>query len=433
MSSTKSTIILDKHHKINANDLISVLDGKLLAQIATDTNVDFHARKLKGATMLKLIMEGILMFDNNLSLGNLKSYYESDFFVNVSNAVNGESISKAAISKRMRSLNPDFSKQLYESAAMIWGNKLDDQHAEIIKGLDIEAVDSTMVRESARILKHGISVGRKGSNENPRLHVKYTVGFNGKYATEAIVRTIPRYADEDNALGEAIISMTRNNPFTSEKSIYVFDRGIKGGDLIASFESGNIRFVGRMNSNRRLYYVSESEAPVGELPENSTLIKDQIVRIYGKDHHKLLSNKFRVVSVDLGYEIGRRAGRKRKGERVLTLITDELKLSVAELLEIYRFRWKIEVFFKYLKQHFDLSHLMSGSEIGLTNMIYLSLLTALLVKTYCFLNSTRASYAQKIIWMELGNGIGKYIREQCHYCPHQSLDRQSSNIPTKIS
>lgn len=406
-----------KIDRINANDLVAELDAKTLADIALNTNVDFHARKLRGETMLKLFIEGILMFDNNLSLSTLKSYYQTDAFVLTCNLVNGESISKAGLSKRLASLNPDYFKEVYISAVKTWGAMLDKSSTDLIKGLDLEAIDSTLVRETTHILKTGISAGLIGSKKKESLQVKYTMGFNGKYATEAIVRLLPKYASEENSLGEAIIDMVRKNPFTSANSVYIFDRGISSSKLMASFENENIRFVGRVNARRRTKFVRKSSAPVGELPQGVTLIKDEIVQIYGKDAHNPLPNHMRVISVDLGYEIGRRSYKKSNVETTLSVITDEFDLSVSEILEIYRYRWKIEVFFKFLKQHFDFKHLMSGSENGLTNMLYLTLITALLVKTYCVLNAVRAKNTPMFIWMELDQGVIGYVKSQCFQNP----------------
>ena len=96
----------------------------------------------------------------------------------------------------------------------------------------------------------------------------------------------------------------------------------------------------------------------------------------------------------------------------MTLITDELELSVSEIMEIYRFRWTIEVFFKFLKQNLNFSHLLSGSENGLTVILYLTLIEALLLKTYCALNECGPKLATTEIWLQLGEGIADYIAER---------------------
>lgn len=426
---------METDRKLTANTLLSMINEETLSNIAVNTNANFHARKLTGEIMLQLIMQGILLFDNNLSQGVLKSYYESEAFLGVIKVVGRLDISKAAISKRIASLPSEYYRQIYESAVEKWVTFTESFGVESVDGLDLEAIDSTLVKQTTKILKEGIKGGRKknSDNENP-MHVKYTMGFNGKFATEAIVRLLPKYADEDNALGEAIINMVKNNPFTSTKSVYIFDRGIKGGNLITEFAEDNIRFVGRMNSNRRLEVLEKSSAPTGELPAGCTLLRDDIVNIYGKKHKRPLPTKLRVISVDLGKEIGKRSKGKKSTDTVITLITDEMEMSVAELLEIYRFRWKIEVFFKFLKQHFDLSHLMCGNENGLTSLIYITLLTALLVKIYCAINHTHIKTAQRSIWFEFREHINREIVKEVLRREGDRLDlHDGDKITIKIS
>ena len=53
-----------------------------------------------------------------------------------------------------------------------------------------------------------------------------------------------------------------------------------------------------------------------------------------------------------------------------------------ELAALYRKRWDIEVFFKFIKQHLTYSHLISRCENGIKAMIYMSLIAALLLMWY---------------------------------------------------
>lgn len=274
----------------------------------------------------------------------------------------------------------------------------------------LESVDSSMVAQTTKILSTGIHAGGREGGENGRKGVKYTLTYDGISSSYAVVHTLPKYADEDNALGEALLSMIKKDSVTKTSPIYVFDRGIKGGALLADFNPQGLRFVGRLNNNRRMDVLEDSIAPIGNMPSGMSLISDKKVRIYGRNSHTPLSPIFRVVKIDLGHEIGARSrGRRNKTETVLTLITDEMELSVEELMEIYRFRWCIEVFYKFLKQNLNFSHLISGSENGLTVILYLTLLAAVLLKTYCALNDCGPKLATTKIWLELGEGIYDYI------------------------
>ena len=54
----------------------------------------------------------------------------------------------------------------------------------------------------------------------------------------------------------------------------------------------------------------------------------------------------------------------------------------AEVLELYRKRWDIETFFKFLKQQLGYEHLTSRSENGIRVMIWMTLIAAVLLIWY---------------------------------------------------
>lgn len=419
-----------KTDKINVNRILEMLDTDALAGFALQTNVDFHARKLQGLELLKLHLQGTFLYGNKLSQAAMKGFYESGYFIGTAGKIGGETITKAAISKRLRNINPEFFRLVYDNAAQKWSPILEKCQKEVIPGLRIQAVDSSIVAQTTRILSSGIHAGGRDGGENGRKGVKYTMAYDGIDVDYAAVHTLPGYADEDNALGEAILSMVKKDETTRASSIYTFDRGVKGGQLISDFKSEGLRFVGRLNNNRKLDVVEDSRAPVGELPAGSRLVSDSMVRIYGSDTHKPLPQIFRVIKVDLGHAIGSRSRNRKRTETVLTLITDELELPVSEIMEIYRFRWTIEVFFKFLKQNLNFSHLLSGSENGLTVILYLTLIEALLLKTYCALNECGPRLGTTEIWLQLGEGIIDYIAERkCKTSTSENLANSSDSQP----
>jgi hypothetical protein len=56
--------------------------------------------------------------------------------------------------------------------------------------------------------------------------------------------------------------------------------------------------------------------------------------------------------------------------------------SFGELLELYRRRWEIELFFKFVKQHLSYDHLTSRNANGITVMIWMALIAAVLLIWY---------------------------------------------------
>jgi len=69
---------------------------------------------------------------------------------------------------------------------------------------------------------------------------------------------------------------------------------------------------------------------------------------------------------------------KKSGEPIW-FVTNNKELSAQEIAAIYKQRWEIEVFIKFLKQHLNLNHLVSRTENGLKVMMYMTMILAILI------------------------------------------------------
>ncbi len=63
--------------------------------------------------------------------------------------------------------------------------------------------------------------------------------------------------------------------------------------------------------------------------------------------------------------------------------TDRHDLTAEQIATIYKLRWTIEDFFKWLKEHLNVYHLIASSEYGLLVQIFSGLITYLLLAIYC--------------------------------------------------
>ena len=63
-------------------------------------------------------------------------------------------------------------------------------------------------------------------------------------------------------------------------------------------------------------------------------------------------------------------------------MTNEFELSAKEIADYYRKRWDIEVFFRFLKQELNLSHLVSMNKNGIEVMIYMTMIASMLLLIY---------------------------------------------------
>ena len=66
-------------------------------------------------------------------------------------------------------------------------------------------------------------------------------------------------------------------------------------------------------------------------------------------------------------------------KKPIVLLTNDFTRTADEIGEIYRRRWRIELFFKWLKQHLHLTSFLGCSRNAIENHLYIALILALLL------------------------------------------------------
>jgi IS4 transposase len=59
-----------------------------------------------------------------------------------------------------------------------------------------------------------------------------------------------------------------------------------------------------------------------------------------------------------------------------------LNVSALEVADIYKLRWDIELFFRFLKQNMHFDHLLSRKEHTINIVMYMSLISASMIYVY---------------------------------------------------
>ncbi|WP_317040116.1 transposase [Pedobacter rhizosphaerae] len=70
-------------------------------------------------------------------------------------------------------------------------------------------------------------------------------------------------------------------------------------------------------------------------------------------------------------------------------MTNILDLSAIDITLLYKSRWDIEIFFKFLKQELNFSHLINRSENGIMVVLYTTMIAATLLLTYKEINGLK--------------------------------------------
>jgi len=90
------------------------------------------------------------------------------------------------------------------------------------------------------------------------------------------------------------------------------------------------------------------------------------------------------------------------------LITSLLDLSADQICLLYRYRWTIEIVFRWLRQTLELDHLMSHDPVGIVRQILVALIVwGLLV----IANQDVGKLSPKQLWRQLQADIHQAVLE----------------------
>lgn len=145
-------------------------------------------------------------------------------------------------------------------------------------------------------------------------------------------------------------------------AFYVMDRGYLDFERLYILHQASSFFVTRAKSNFKFRRVLSR--PVDR---NTGLICDQLIELivfYSKQ----------------GYPERLRRIRYRDDEgRTLVFLTNNLALPASTICELYRQRWHVELFFKWIKQHLRIQRFFGNSENAVKTQIWTAVATYVLV------------------------------------------------------
>ena len=165
---------------------------------------------------------------------------------------------------------------------------------------------------------------------------------------------------------------------------YVMDRGYEQFRLFQTIIDIGSSFICSVRD--QMTWTIRQERPLSDQAKAAGVVFDAEVDLGAKKAVGVLKQPLRVVQVDIGKT-------DKNGQRViLTLITDRLDLD-AELIALgYRYRWQIELFFRWLKCILGCRHLLSTCQNGVEIQVYMALIASLLISLWVGRKPTKRTY-----------------------------------------
>lgn len=399
-----------KKQSIRVKDLLDLIPQSLLAGVGEAAQVDYQVKKLTGQRIFNLLLYGLIK-RNNLSWRILETLLENIKFRQFADLPLDFYADHSSLATRLSQIKSSYFEGIYENLS----EQLQKHYpTEKVGGYKIIRFDSTLVSIAGSLLKigglgHGVNTGKKKPSDP--VDIKFSIGFNGLYGTKGKVFNTQSYLSEDVALPEIIAAHT-----FGKDEIAVFDRGISSRKTLDDLSAKTIQFVTRSRiqfgtvKHKLVRIITDIDDENPLLTDTLLIKKDYEVYLYSHNN-KQTKSTFRLIE----------AVKKDSGE-TLYFVSNMFELSVIEVILIYRKRWDIECFFKFLKQEFGFSHLLSRNKNGIEVILYMTLIAFELIHIYYKVNKIEGFKIAKLKFeQELEEELMKIVIEMCNGSP-QLLD-----------
>lgn len=144
---------------------------------------------------------------------------------------------------------------------------------------------------------------------------------------------------------------------------YVVDRAYNDYAWYYTLTQQGSVFVGRMKKNA-LYEVLETKPAMSE-----GILSDEVIQLSSRKAKKACPTPMRRIKFC----------RKDDG-KILEFITNDMQRSAQEIADLYKQRWQIELFFKWIKQNLKVKTFIGRSENAVMIQVLVALITYLLLK-----------------------------------------------------
>lgn len=196
----------------------------------------------------------------------------------------------------------------------------------------------------------------------------------------AVLEAVPRRA----TVTPAASSETAQLKATLEPGLlYVTDRGYQDYSLYRSILDADSSFIGRVKDN--IAYVVDEERELTTEARAAGVIRDVTIKRLGTSHHKdEVKQMLRLVVVATTDDDGKPIE--------LWLLTNRLEMPAEFVALGYRFRWTVELFFRWFKQILGCKHLISTKQNGVTMQLYAALIVSLLIVLWTGLKANKRTW-----------------------------------------
>src|SRR5699024_6960544 len=327
---TKSTI----------NELLNILDEQKFLKLVNVLNIDRYIKKLSAYKFLQLFIIAQLNEAESLRAlsKNLKDKKEFQKTIDL------DTISTAQLSRKQCNLPSGVFEKIFQHLVLETQARM--KNKAILRDIGkLLVIDSSTM--SMSLSQYPWATFRK-TKSGVRLHLRVVVTKDLTMPDKAVI--LPAKHADRTQMNELID--------IDSDAIHLFDRGYNDYKQFDILCSENVPFITRIKKNAKIEIASEQDPD-----EENNIFLDQEVYLGNEQNGTKMTNKLRLIKT------------KDSEENVVNIITNCFHLSAKEIDDLYRYRWKIETFFKWMKQHLRIKTFYGKSQNAVYTQIWVPLLT----------------------------------------------------------
>jgi hypothetical protein len=175
----------------------------------------------------------------------------------------------------------------------------------------------------------------------------------------------------DDGMGEGAAATLLLDP-QEHQAIYLFDSGVVKFSYLKSILAAEAHFLCNLREN--IGFEPAEDKPLSDADRAAGVLSDRVGYLTSSHAPRGADAGPKVMLREVRIAYTDRHGQSRQ----LRLLTDLLDLPAHLIAELYRHRWKVELFFRWLKVHANYRHLISHSKNGVTLGFYVAVIAMML-------------------------------------------------------
>jgi hypothetical protein len=328
----------------------------------------------------------LLLFFFNPIVTSLRAMQQASELKKVQKKLGCPRTSLGSLSEATQVFDPEPLKQIAADLAGRLQPLGPDRTCPEIKHL-ATAVDGSVIKTLASVVEAAyLKSPTTGESQSAwRLHTQF-----------AVERGVPLRIDvtSGNNSGEADERAVLRHTLEADRC-YLMDRGYAQFSLFNAIHDKGSSYVCRVRDNS-VYEVVE-QRPLTEAARQANVISDLEVRLgKGRAADDQPQHRLRIVIVQITPHVKR--GRSNGGttgpgsDGWLRLATNLMDVPAEVIAFLYRQRWLIEIFFRFLKHILGCRHLLSTDRVGVEIQAYCAIIACLLIALWTGKKPTKRTY-----------------------------------------